>query len=888
MDGMDSLDNIKEHFQFEKINGVMTLIKYLGFEEIVSIPEKYEDEYVLIIGVGAFNSSTMIKEVYLPPKLQIIDNSAFINCTFLEKIYGPNSLRIIKANAFYGCRNIKELVLPESVEIVGERAFDGCTSLKKVVSLNVYTIFESKTFIGSDLDEVSFHLLKALSPYNQMKFIPQYFHQWDELYPQTRTEIIAMSQEIQLKNMLFAQEDEVVIKILLSQNIKFELETINQYLDYYLKLENINIIILLLSYRQENFIRTDIEALNTVEPIAKPVLSELETAWELEHCEGQRIYIRGYIGTNKVRTIPINIEEETIIVDLKSQLNTQFNTLEILNVEAWSESLVLHNHKNLRAVILSKSIIKIDEKAFENCNLLEIIDLPSSVTQIKDRAFWGCVGLKKITLSENLTTIGLQAFANCENIEELIIPDSVTKISATAFENCSGLKRIRLPRNLDKIEHGLFKNCINLEEIILPDFVAEIESLAFSNCTALKLIKFPDDLKSIGFNALENCDKLEFISPHAIGFLDVENKIKFITKYFEIWEQLDDSFKVKVLNSCSDTEFKNKIFLHDDVKIIEEIISKNLTLEIDEINNYIEHHSNLKNTEILEILSNYKKENFTEVQIKLLSAPKEISVIDLKNIWDLYEKNGEIYITNYKGTNRVEIIPETTLEGLKVVEIKSYDLSYSNSKKSYDQLEVVDIKSANTLISFMGSESLREVVLPQNLKTINQDAFKNCIKLEKISIPESVELIEKNSFYNCKSLKSINIPQNLKSIETCAFCGLKSLKSINLPQSLNSINDNTFMGCELLEEITIKSADFIGANAFYDCKSLKSITLPENLTQILSNAFYGCELLEELIIPADVTFIGDDAFKNCTALKNVTFAGDKHNYNTKAFEIGVF
>ena len=43
---------------------------------------------------------------------------------------------------------------------------------------------------------------------------------------------------------------------------------------------------------------------------------------------------------------------------------------------------------------------------------------------------------------------------------------------------------------------------------------------------------------------------------------------------------------------------------------------------------------------------------------------------------------------------------------------------------------------------------VKEVVLPEGLKTINANAFYGCINLEFINIPESVEVISPSAFTN--------------------------------------------------------------------------------------------------------------------------------------------
>ncbi|MCR4641775.1 MAG: protein kinase [Lachnospiraceae bacterium] len=66
-----------------------------------------------------------------------------------------------------------------------------------------------------------------------------------------------------------------------------------------------------------------------------------------------------------------------------------------------------------------------------------------------------------------------------------------------------------------------------------------------------------------------------------------------------------------------------------------------------------------------------------------------------------------------------------------------------------------------TAISGIGS-NVTELVLPDSLKTIEVNAFKNCVYLESIYIPAGVEYIGANAFENCASLKEIRISSENK------------------------------------------------------------------------------------------------------------------------------
>ena len=80
--------------------------------------------------------------------------------------------------------------------------------------------------------------------------------------------------------------------------------------------------------------------------------------------------------------------------------------------------------------------------AFEGCNNLTSVELPTSLTSIAGGAFAGCKNLVHIELPTNLTDIGLRAFCGCSNLKSIEIPENVEQIRAGAFSGCQNLTNI--------------------------------------------------------------------------------------------------------------------------------------------------------------------------------------------------------------------------------------------------------------------------------------------------------------------------------------------------------------------------------------------------------------------------------------------------------------
>ena len=87
------------------------------------------------------------------------------------------------------------------------------------------------------------------------------------------------------------------------------------------------------------------------------------------------------------------------------------------------------------------------------------------------------------------------------------------------------------------------------------------------------------------------------------------------------------------------------------------------------------------------------------------------------------------------------------------------------------------------------------VVIPDGVKAIGDNAFILNYKLKTVVIPSSVISIGNNAFSGCINLTKINIPTSVTSIGMGAFSDCSKLASIEIPSSVVSIDSWTFTGC---------------------------------------------------------------------------------------------
>lgn len=120
-----------------------------------------------------------------------------------------------------------------------------------------------------------------------------------------------------------------------------------------------------------------------------------------------------------------------------------------------------------------------------------------------------------------------------------------------------------------------------------------------------------------------------------------------------------------------------------------------------------------------------------------------------------------------------------------------------NGFRSLTNITKLDISKTNIATieggACMSSKGIKEVLLPETLRTIKSSAFSNCIALTNIILPEGLEIIEFSAFSGCSVLSHIKLPSTLTTIGSQAFSNC-NLKTLWIPQSVITIDASTNCG----------------------------------------------------------------------------------------------
>ena len=190
---------------------------------------------------------------------------------------------------------------------------------------------------------------------------------------------------------------------------------------------------------------------------------------------------------------------------------------------------VIHTATNTLAVgcqntVIPADVVKIGDAAFERATF-SYIEIPNTVTEIAQYAFYGCEYLTTIDLPDNLTTLGYAAFRYCYALNEVVIPSTVTQVEGSTFSGCTSLMSIVVESGNTKYDSRNSCNAIietatntliaGCQNTVIPNNVTSIGSQAFYQCSSLTSITIPNNVTSIGIQAFSSCSSLTSITVEA-------------------------------------------------------------------------------------------------------------------------------------------------------------------------------------------------------------------------------------------------------------------------------------------------------------------------------------------------------------------------------------
>lgn len=378
----------------------------------------------------------------------------------------------------------------------------------------------------------------------------------------------------------------------------------------------------------------------------------------------------------------------------------------------------LRYHNNIQKLVFAEGIQKIPANFIEGFEpLLEVI-LPSTVTDIDDRAFCSCEQLKHVDFPTGLKRIGEGAFLNA-GLESIELPNSVEYIGAEAFASCKELVQAELPDHKIEVERSVFENCSKLQKITNMQYLADVDR-AFRDCTALDIGNLADYSTKI---------TKDF-------YRDRKDLNDFVVR-----DDIEEIGSGAFLNSSLKT-----IILGKNVKSIgERAFAKCKELEVVDFSKAIS-------------LKEIKGEAFIGCSsLKEIILPESLE---------------------YLGRNAFEDCE--TLKNV-AIQSNALRTLHSCTFASCENLEQITLSEAIRKIykgCFDSCLRLQHIGLPSRLIFLGEGAFRECRSLKAITLPKGITYIPEECFYRCTALETVKVSTKLSVIDRYAFCSCRNLTEV--------------------------------------------------------------------------------------------------------------
>ena len=492
----------------------------------------------------------------------------------------------------------------------------------------------------------------------------------------------------------------------------------------------------------------------------------------------------------------LNSQNKTEI-EVAQSVGIAVNPYEIIEGELISSEgnlLLMDSTGTLR---IPETVTSIGEGAFADLEGLKTIIIPGTVKEIKMNAFRGNKDLETVIMEEGVESIGVSAFQGCANLKNVTMPQSLKDIKDQAFYADPNLKQITVPSGVKTVGAYCFSGDTGLTKVIFENGVEELQNRVFEGCTELSQIEIPESIKSIKNAVFTGCINLETIN------IDSKNQ-------YYVYES-------GILLPKDKSEI---IFISD------KVLKQSSTFEIPSGIKYFSTSIN-----------NYQ--NITKLII-----PQSLSYINMEGI-------------------------PSSISSIEVDSNNTNMTVENNCLYTYDKKEL--------LLCFTKEKT---ITLSEKLEKVGAYSFKSASNIEEIILPETVKSIESQAFKENKNLKTLKIGKNVSYIDPIfKYMNGNGEVIIDEENPYYTIENNILYNKEKTELITVIEriqGDFIvpeniqkiGDRAFHNQQNMTSIQLPTSLKEI-GDSFNFCYGLIEIDIPTNVEKIGGLCFANATNLEKI-------------------
>ncbi len=223
---------------------------------------------------------------------------------------------------------------------------------------------------------------------------------------------------------------------------------------------------------------------------------------------------RAFYGVTNVDTL--SMADEIRYIGDEAFMNSFVQSVTV-SKDATIGNRAFKNCNSLNSITIPKGVTAIGSEAFASTTV-RTLDIPSTVTQIGDGAFYNCQKLQSVNFQDDgsvAQTLGKGVFFNCTGLNDVNF--NAAQITALGYgcfaidnTETGNLTTFDMPNyivNGANIGPYLLANRLKLTDIYMPENLkgsadggGDISSSFVSNCQNLRCVEFPDSASSATFD----------------------------------------------------------------------------------------------------------------------------------------------------------------------------------------------------------------------------------------------------------------------------------------------------------------------------------------------------------------------------------------------------
>ena len=409
---------IPETITFDGTTYSVTSIGEFSFYDCSSLSTVTLPSTITNIGMYAFQNCSSLKSINLPEGLTAIGEKAFGECIDLVNMQVPGTIGTMGEGVFSGCISLEDITLGDGIKTLGASAFERCDMLESItipssvesidawtfsncISLKEIKLNEGITTIGECAFAFCYSLESLLLPESVNNIGNRAFANCESL-----SNITLSKNLTEIGDFIF-DGCNILASIKCTGNTPAEVVN-DKLLDYY----------------KQTILYV---------PVGTKDTYMSNKAWsKFDECREITAETEVTDKLNKITYEGVNY----VVCDF----NNIARLIRYNKDEPYYGKIIIPETVSVEGN--TYDVKYIGSGAFEYCNELTSITLPSSLEGIGEWAFSGCMVLARVDLPQGIKTIGAQAFYSCGSFMELTLPNSLEYIGDCAFAGCIYLSSI--------------------------------------------------------------------------------------------------------------------------------------------------------------------------------------------------------------------------------------------------------------------------------------------------------------------------------------------------------------------------------------------------------------------------------------------------------------